>query len=61
MTLNPLEGLYLPAGVGLPEIPQEELEEAAGDREVWASLWFREWVDGLKEKYSVFIFLNDNS
>lgn len=37
-TQDTLEGLYLLAGLGCPGTPQEELANAAGEREDWASL-----------------------
>jgi len=37
-TQDTLERLCLSADLGTPRVPPEELEEVAGDRDVWASL-----------------------
>lgn len=39
MTASPmLERLYRSAGLGMPRVPLDKLEEVPGEREVWASL-----------------------
>ncbi|MEQ2227374.1 hypothetical protein ILYODFUR_037081 [Ilyodon furcidens] len=37
-TLNVLEGLYVPSGLGTPWHPKNELEGLDGERDVWVSL-----------------------